>query len=52
MENNIKEIYENDFGTAYETCKSAVKVDSIKLQDVKDYLNSRDDKQTHFKSKK
>ena len=53
MENTIKEIYERDFGTAYETYKSAVKVDnSIKLQDVKDYMNSRDDKQTHFKYKK
>ena len=53
MENTIKEIYERDFGTAYETYKSAVKVDnSIKLQDVKDYLNSREDKQTHFKYKK
>ena len=49
MEETIKEMYERDFGTAYETYKSAVKVDnSIKLQDVKYYLNSRDDKQTHF----
>ena len=53
MENTIKEIYERDFGTAYETYKSAVKVDnSIKLQDVKDYMSSRDDKQTHFTYKK
>ena len=52
MENTIKEIYERGFGTAYETYKSAVKVDnSIKLQDVKEYLNSREDKQTHFKYK-
>ena len=52
MENTINYIYERDFGTAYETYKSAVKVDnSIKLQDVKDCLNSRDDKQTHFKYK-
>ena len=53
MENTINEIYEWDFGTAYKTYKSAVQVDnSIKFQDVKDYLNSREDKQTHFKYKK
>ena len=45
----IKEIYETNFGTAYETYKDAVKKDSsIRLQDVKDYLNSRDEKQTHL----
>jgi len=49
----IKEIYETNFGTAYETYKEAVKKDSsIRLQDVKDYLSSREDKQTHFKYKK
>ena len=49
----IKDIYETNFGTAYETYKEAVKKDSsIRLQDVKDYLSSREDKQTHFKYKK
>ena len=52
MENTIKEIYERDFGTAHETYKSAVKVDnSIKLQDVKDYLKGLESTQTHFKYK-
>ena len=41
MEAIIKEVYESNFGTAYETYKEAVKKDaSIRLQDVKDYLNS------------
>ena len=49
MENTIKEIYERDVGTAYETYKPAVKVDnSIKLQDVKVYFNSLQSTQTHF----
>ena len=49
----IKTIYETNFGTAYETYKQAVKQDfSIKLQDVKNYLNSREDKQINFKYKK
>ena len=49
----IKTTYETNFGTAYETYKIAVKVNnSIRLQDVKDYLNSRDDKQVNFKYKK
>ena len=53
MEEIIKEVYETSFGTAYETYKDAVKKDpSIRLQDVKNYLNSREDKQTHFKYKK
>ena len=53
MENTIKEICERDSGTAYETYKSAVKVDnSIKLQDVKNYLNGLESTQTHFKYKK
>ena len=48
----IKKIYETNFGTAYETYKQAVKKDnSIRLQDVKDYLNSREDKQINFKYK-
>ena len=53
MEAIIKEIYHSNFGTAYETYKEAVKKDaSIRLQDVKDYLNSRESVQTHFKYKK
>jgi hypothetical protein len=49
----IKQTYETNFGTAYEVYKEAVKKDSsIRLQDVKDYLASREDKQTHFKYKK
>ena len=43
MEEVIKEVYESNSGTAYETYKEAVKNDSsIRLQDVKDYLNKRD----------
>ena len=35
----IKEAYETNFGTAYETYKDAIKRNpSIRLQDVKDYL--------------
>ena len=46
----MKEVYESNFGTAYETCKEAVKKDSsIRLQNVKDYLNKRDD--IHVKTK-
>lgn len=49
----IKEIYETNFGTAYEVYKQAVKTNnSVRLQDVKDYLNSREDKQINFKYKK
>ena len=49
----IKEIYETNFGTAYETYKDAIKKDSsTRLQDVKDYLSSREDKQISFKYKK
>ena len=52
MEAIIKEVYESNFGTAYETYKEAVKKDkSIRLQDVKDYLNSLESVQTHVKSK-
>ena len=51
--NTIKETYETNFGSAYETYKEAIKKDnSIRLQDVKDYMKSREDKQTHFKYKK
>ena len=53
MDEIIKEVYESKSGTAYETYKDAVKIDSsIGLQDVKDYLNSREPVQTHFKYKK
>ena len=52
MEPIIKEIYETNFGTAYETYKEAVKKDSsIKLQDVKDYLNSLESVQVKYKPK-
>ena len=45
----IKYIYETNFANAYETYKDAVKINnSIILQDVKYYLNSREDKQAHF----
>ena len=53
MNEIIKEVYETNFGTAYEVYKEAVKKDnSIRLQDVKDYMNSREDKQTQFNYKK
>ena len=53
MEEVIKEVYETNVGTAYEVYKEAVTKDnSVRLQDVKDYLDSRQDKQTHFKYKK
>ena len=52
MEAIIKEVYESNFGTAYETYKEAVKKDnSIRLQDVKDYLSKRDDIQVKSKTK-
>ena len=52
MEEIIKEVYESNFGTAYETYKEAVKKDaSIRLQDVKDYLSKRDDIQVKYKPK-
>ena len=44
MEAILKEVYESSFGTAYETCKEAVKKDnSVRLQAVNDYLSKRDD---------
>ena len=50
MEEVIKEVYQSNFGTAYETCKEAVKKDtSIILQDVKNYLSKRDDIQVKSK---
>ena len=52
MEAIIKEVYESNFGTAYETYNEAVKKDnSIRLQDVKDYLSKRDDIQVKSKPK-
>ena len=48
----IKEAYEQLFGTAYETYKIAIKQNpSIRLQDVKDYLNSLESVQVKFKYK-
>ena len=53
MEEVVKGVFETNFGTAYEVYKDAIKIDSsIRLKDVKGYLNSRQDKQTHFKYKK
>ena len=53
MNETIKEVCETDFATAYETYKDVVKTDSsTRPQDVKGYLNSRQDKQTQFKYKK
>ena len=52
MEEIIKEVYESNSCTAYETYKEAVKKDnSIRLQDVKDYLSKRDDIQVKYKPK-
>ena len=40
----IKHMYESNFGIAYQTYKYAIKPDnSVRLQDVKDYLSKRDD---------
>ena len=48
----IKEACGKDFGTANETYKIAIKRNpSIRLQDVKDYLNSRQDIQVKVKYK-
>ena len=53
MENIIKEVSETNFGTPYEVYKEAYKIDnSIRLQDVKDYLNKREDKQVQYKDVK
>ena len=50
MEEVIKEAYESNFGSAYETCKGAAKkYKSIRLQDVRDHLNKRDDIQVKSK---
>ena len=48
----IKEAYETNFGNSYETFKIAVKKPlDIRLQEVKYYLNKRDDIQVKFKYK-
>lgn len=48
-----KEAYETNFGNSYETYKIAIKRNpSIRLQDVKDYLNSRQDIQVKVKYKR
>ena len=50
MEQTIKDIYETSFDTAYGTYKEADKISpNIILQDVKDYLNSRQDIQVKVK---
>ena len=52
MEAIIKEVYESNVGNAYETYKEAVKKDnSIRLQAVKDYLNSLESVQVKYKPK-
>ena len=49
-EKAIKDVYENKFGNSYEVYKEAVSINtSIRLQDVKDYLNKRDDKKSSIK---
>ena len=53
MEEVINGVCETQSGTAYEVHTDAVNIDSsFRLKDVKDYLNKRYDKQTHFKYKK
>ena len=48
----IKTVYGSNFGTAYQTYTEAVKLDnSVRLQDVKDYLGNRDDIQVTTKPK-
>ena len=48
----IKEAYEKDFGTASETYKIAIKRNpSIRLQDVKGYLNKLESVQVKLKYK-
>ena len=52
MEAIIKDTYEENFGTAYETHKQSVKRDSsTRLQDVKAYLSKRGDIQVKHKPK-
>ena len=48
----IKQVYESNFGTAYQTYKDALKLgNSVRLQDVKDYLSNIDDIQVNTKPK-
>ena len=48
----IKEVYETNFGTAYGTYKLVVKEHTnIRLSDVKEYLDSRQDVQVKVKPK-
>ena len=51
MDAIIKETYEEDLGTAYETYKQPVlkRNSSITLQDVKDYMSKGDDIQVKYK---
>ena len=52
MEAIVKEVYQTNVGTAYETYKQSVKKDNRTiLQDVKDYLGKRDDIQVKYKPK-
>ena len=52
MESSVKEVYESNFGTAYETYTEVVnKGNSIRLQDVKDYVSKRGDIQVKSKPK-
>ena len=52
MDAIIKQAYETNFGTAYETYKQVVKEHpNVILQDVKDYLSKRDDIQVKVKPK-
>ena len=52
MESIIKDAYETNFGTAYETYKIAIKQNpSIRLQDVNDYLNKLESVQVKSKYK-
>ena len=51
MDDIIKDVYETNFGTAYEVYKEAVKKNnSIRLQDVKYYLSKRDYTQVKLKT--
>ena len=48
----IEDIYLKNFSTIYETYKDAVKINhAIRLQDVKDYFNKREDRQVQYKKK-
>ena len=48
MDDNMKWVYETQFGTAYEVYKYDVETySSISLQYVNNYLSFRQDKQTH-----